>query len=68
MFESTEVTVPIENIEYFDKSNNIVIQLYPKQNDINYINNININSLINETVISKFFILTYIKILLNLCY
>ncbi len=63
MIESKEE--PIENIEYFDKSNNIMIQLYRKQNDINHIN---INDIINETVISKFFILTYIKILLNLCY
>ena len=49
MIKSTEE--PIENIEYFDKSNNIVIQLYQKQNDTNYIN---INDLINETVMSKF--------------
>ena len=54
MIESTEV--PIENIEFFDKTNNIMIQLYRKPNNINYINNININDLINETVISKFFL------------
>ena len=69
MIESTEV--PIENIEYFDKSNNIMIQLYPKQNNINYINNININDIINETVISKFFYINLYKdsiesLLLNL--
>lgn len=53
MIESRDV--PIEDIEYFDKSKNIVIQLYRKQNDVNYINNINIQSLVNETVISKFY-------------
>ena len=50
MIESREV--PIEDIEYFDKSKNIVIQFYPKQNVVNYIN---IQSLVNETVISKFY-------------
>ena len=42
---------PIEDIEYFDKSRTFVIQTYRRHNPVN---NININDIINETIMSKF--------------
>ena len=52
MINNTEE--PIEDIEYFDKWKNFEIQLYRNIPDIIY--NININDVINESMMSKSFI------------
>ena len=56
MFNNTEEE-KIEDIEYLDKTRNFVIEIYKKDPEI--INEINLDDVINESIMSKinFFII-----------